>query len=69
MTHLVIDELDTKNIGQVEDRLVLGVIGGGRCDIGLDAVDHLNFACDEKNVKSSTERAILMLCIPSGVPS
>lgn len=49
----MVDELDTKDVGQVEDRLVLGVIDGGRCDVGLDAVDDLDFPCDETDVRSS----------------
>ena len=53
MTHLGVDELDTKDVGQEENRLVLGVIDDGRCDVGPDAVDDLDFSCDEKNVTSS----------------
>lgn len=51
MTHLGVDKLDTKDIGQEEDRLFLGVFALGRCDVGLDAVDDLYVACDDIRVR------------------
>jgi len=53
ITHLGVDELDTKDVGQEEDSLVLGVIDGWHCDVGLDAIDDLDLACDEKDMRSS----------------
>jgi len=53
MAHLGVDELDTKDVGQEEDSLVLGVIDGRRCDVGLHTVDDFDFACDEKDMRSS----------------
>ena len=45
MTCLAIVEIDTKDVSQEEDGLVLGVIAGGRCDVGPDAIDDLDFTC------------------------
>ena len=50
ITHLGVDELDTKGVGQEKDSLVLGVIDGRRCDVGLHTVDDFDFACGEKGV-------------------
>lgn len=51
ITHLGVAKLDTKDVRQEEDRLVLGVFARGRCDVGLDAVDDLYFACDNISVR------------------
>lgn len=54
MTYLRVDEVDTKDVGQEEDGLVLGVVDGGRCDVGPNAVDEFYFSCDKTEVRSST---------------
>lgn len=48
MTHLTVDEIDTEDIGQVEDGLVLGVVDGGGGNVRPDAVDGLEFTCDKR---------------------
>ena len=53
MTHLIVDEINTEGVEQVEDGLVLGVVDGGRGNVGPDAVDDLKLACDQKDLRSS----------------
>ena len=67
MTNPGVDELDTKDVREEEDRLVLGVVDGGCCDVSLDAVDDLFFACDKSWVRSTYEYGILM-AYPRGYP-
>lgn len=44
-TNLMVGQLDTEDIWDVEDRLVLGVVDGRGGDVCLDTVELLPFTC------------------------
>ena len=70
MAHLMVHELHTEDIRDVDDRLVLRVVHGRGRDIALYAPNLLPLAC-EFVVLIGTDllQGVQFIYVPSGVPS
>lgn len=56
----MVDQLQSENIGQVEEDLVLRVVDGRCCDVALDFSYNLDFACETPEVKDNFVSAAIL---------